>query len=137
VTRWQIAGWTLWIGGWLAILGYEYHEAHDPAAIAKAKAHRAQQDRMVGQTLARAGCTSDMENRDDGKAPAETVAKVIIAKCGAVMQFPEGTCSASCMRKMPRIALQAETESVLRVRYGRAQARADDAKAALERFQRH
>jgi hypothetical protein len=137
VTRGQIAGWTIWIGGWLAFAGYYAHQAHDPAVIAKAKAQRAQEDRAVGQTLARAGCSSDMEYRDDGKTPAETVAKSIIAKCGAVMQFPKGSCSATCMREMPRIALQVETKEVLEERYQRAQARADDAKAALERAQPH
>jgi hypothetical protein len=137
VTRGQIAGWTIWIGGWLALIGYEVYEDRSPAVIAAAKAKRAQEDRAVGQTLARAGCSSDMEYRDDGKAPAETVAKAIIAKCGAVIQFPEGTCSATCMRDMPRIALQVETDNVLRVRYDRAQARADDAKAALERTRPH
>ena len=137
MTRGQIAGWTLWIGGWLAVLGYEYHEAHDPSVIAKAKAKRAQEDRTVGQTLARAGCTSDMEYRDDGKAPAEIVAKAIIAKCGAVMQFPKGSCSPDCMRDMPRIALQVETQEVLEQRYNRAQALAAAAKTDLERAQRH
>lgn len=135
MTRGQIAGWTIWIGALLAVFGYEYYEAHDPAVIAKAKVQSAQEDRAVGQTLARAGCTSDMEHRDDGKTPAETVAKAIIAKCGAVIQFPEGSCSAACMRDMPRIALQVETKEVLEERYERAQARADDAKAALERPQ--
>ena len=137
MTRGQIAGWTIWIGVGFASIGYLYYEDHTPAAMAAAKAHRAQEDRAVDQTLARAGCTSDMEYRDDGKAPAETVAKAIIAKCGAVIQFPKGSCSASCMRDMPRIALKVETDNVLEVRYDRAQARADDAKAALERTRWH
>ncbi len=140
MTRSQIAGWAIWIGGWLALIGYEVYQDHNPTVIAKAKARRAQEDREVGQTLARAGCTSDMEYRDDGKAPAETVAKAIIAKCGAVIQFPEGPpCSTDtkCMQAMQRISLQAETRGLLEVRYERAQARADDAKAALERAQPH
>ena len=135
VTRWQVAGWTLWLGGWLALPGYKYYKAHTPGAIAKAQAQHAKTQRAVDQTLARAGCTSDMEHRDDGKKPAETVAKAIIAKCGAVIQLPEGTCSATCMREMPRIALQVETKQVLEERYNRAQAVADFAKAALERAQ--
>ena len=137
MTRSEVIGLTLWIGGWLTLPGYKYYEAHDPAVIAKAKAQRAKTQRGVDQTLARAGCTSDMEHRDDGKTPAETVAKAIIAKCGAVIQLPEGSCSAACMREEPRIALQVETKQVLEERYERAQAVADFAKAALERAPPH
>ena len=137
MTRGEIAGWAIWIGGWLAFGSYYAYQAHDPAVIAKANAQRAQEELEAGQTLTRAGCSSDMEYRDDGTMPAETVAKAIIAKCGAVIQFHEGSCSATCMREMPRIALKVETDNVLRVRYERAQARADDAKAALERARPH
>lgn len=135
--RSEVVGLTLWIGGWFTLPGYKYYEAHDPVAIAKAQSQHAKTQRAVDQTLARAGCTSDMEHRDDGKTPAETAAKAIIAKCGAVIQLPEGTCSATCMREMPRIALQVETKQVLEERYNRAQAVADFAKAALERAQPH
>lgn len=138
--RSQIAGWTILIGGLLAVLGYEYHEAYAPSVIAAADAQRAQNARAVDRTLTQVGCASDIEGRDDGKTPAETVAKAIIAKCGVVAPAPEGPpCSTDpkCSQAMQRINLQVETEDVLEERYKRAQTRADDAKAALERAQPH
>lgn len=140
MTRGQIAGWTIWIGGFLALLGYEYYEAHTPAVIAAVKAGHAQEGRVVGQILAQVGCASDIEDRDDGKTPAETVAKAIIAKCGPLMSValqPTGCSDTKCMQAVQRISLQVETEDVLEKRYKRVQARADDAKAALERAQPH
>ena len=95
---------------------------------------------MVDQILAQVGCASDIEGRDDGKTPAETVARAIIAKCGAFMSGalqPTGCSDTKCMQSMQQTYLQVETESVLEERYKRAQARADDAKAAFERAQPH
>ena len=138
VTRGEIAGWTIWLGGWLALGGYSYYEAHDPAAIAKAKAHRAQDDRAVGRIFAQVGCAGDIERRDDGTAPAETVARAIFTKCGPFMPFTNvsAVCrDTKCVQSLQRISLQVEIKDVLEKRYQRAQARADDAKAALERAQ--
>lgn len=138
--RSQIAGWTILISAFLAVLGYEYHEVHDPSVIAVAEAQRAQDARAADRTLAQGGCAGDIESRDDGKTPAETVAKAIIAKCGLVAPAPDGppcNTDAKCSQAMQRINLQVETQDVLGERYERAQARADDAKAALDRAQPH
>ena len=140
MTRGEIAGWTLWIGGWLALPGYKYYEAQNPAVAAAAKAKRAQEDRAVGQIFAQVRCSGEIKGRDDGKAPAETVAKAIIAKCGPFMPLARGTPSCTdpkCKQSFRRISLQVETDSVLEERYERAQARADYAKAALERAPPH
>jgi len=144
VTRRQLVGWTIWIGACAAFLGWfayaDYHATHDPASIAAARAQHARDEREVDRTLAEVGCAGDIEDRDDGKTPAETVAKTIIAKCGTVVPAPEGPpCSTDpkCTQAVQQISLQAETEGVLEERYKRAQARADDAKAALERAQPH
>lgn len=140
MTRAQIAGWTIWIGGWFAFAGYKVYEDHNPVVIAAAKARRAQEDRAVGQIFAQVGCAGDIKGRDDGKAPAETVAKAIIAKCGPFMPFTNvsAVCrDTKCVQSLQRISLEVEIEDVLEERYRRAQARADDAKAALERVQQH
>lgn len=140
MTRAQIAGWTLWIGGWLALIGYEVYEDHDPAVIAKAKAQRVQEDRALGQEFAQVRCADNMRSADDGKMPAETVAKAIVAKCGPYMPFPNvsAVCrDTKCVQSLQRISLQVEVEDVLEERYRRAQARADDAKATLEQAQPH
>ena len=140
MTRGQIAGWTICIGAYLAYAGYYYYEAHTPAFIAKAKVQNAQAGRVVGQILAQVGCADNIEARDDGTTPAETVAKAIIAKCGPFMSValqPIGCSDTKCMQAMQRISLQVEIEDVLEMRFKRAQARADDAKAALEGAQPH
>ncbi len=128
-TRAQIAGWTIYIGACAAGAGYiayaNYHATHDPAAIAEARAQQAAEGRAIAKMMAWADCNGDMEDRDDGKTPAETVAKAIIAKCGPVMPAAAGPpCSTDpkCVQAEQQINLQAETEGVLEERYKRAQA---------------
>lgn len=140
VTRARIVGWTIWIGVCLAPVGYVAYQAHDPVAIAKVKAQHAQEETEAHQATARAGCALDMEAADDGTTAAETVARAIIATCGPAVPRPEGPpCSTDpkCMQALQQISLQVETASVLEVRYKRAQAKANDAKAALERTLSH
>lgn len=138
VTRGQIAGWVFWLGVAtvsLGPVGYKYYQVHTPAGISEAQATQAGAAKQTHQLLARLACTSHLAP-DDGTKPAETVARAIIAKCGPMVPAPEGPpCSTDpkCMQGWQRLMLEAETKGVLDERYQRAQAKADDAKAALER----
>ncbi|MCF2514432.1 hypothetical protein LVY65_05045 [Sphingomonas sp. G124] len=135
MTRGEIAGSIFWIGLLFGVPGYYYYARHTPTAIAKANAQRAEQDRVTGQIFAQVQCADNIKRRDDGKMPAETVAKAIIAKCGPFTPFnASAVChDTKCMQSLQQTSLKVQIGDVLEERYERAQARADDAKAALER----